>query len=85
MSGDFYEAGCPLWGPPGSLMSQMSEMSFLCSTVLWKSIRRGESRDKNQGFWSVLYTCMWIDFGDVFSLLYLLFTDFLLSVYRTRV
>ena len=29
--------------------------------------------------WSVLYTCMWIDFGDVFSLLYLLFTDFFVA------
>jgi len=27
---------------------------------------------------------MWIDFGDVFSLLYLLFTDFLLPVYLIR-
>jgi hypothetical protein len=32
-----------------------------------------------------LYTCTWIDFGDVFGLLYLLFTDFLLSVYLIRV
>lgn len=73
-------------GAPGSLMSQMSEMSFLCSTMLWKSMR-GENRDKkNRDFeWSVLYTCMWIDFGDVFSLLYFLFTDFLLSVYLIRV
>jgi len=28
---------------------------------------------------------MWIDFGDVFCLLCLLFTDFLLSVYLIRV
>lgn len=49
VSSDFYEAGCRLWGPPGSLMSQKSEMSFLCSTMLWKSIRKGEDRGKKTG------------------------------------